>query len=82
MRSHGLGQLFDDKPFTICQQTCCKLIGMQNLLFTGLLQVVTSLQMTSSNKLDFNRLACYDLMKLISLFQLVDKLQQTGKIDN
>ena len=52
------------------QKTCWKLFQ----------QIVTSLQMTSSNKPDFNRLL--NLMKLTSLLELVDKLQQAGKIEN
>ena len=52
MRSHGLRQLVDDKSVASCQQTCCKLstdllqVDCQNLLSTGLLQVVS----TSCNK--------------------------------
>ena len=49
---------------TACsQQVCCKLstdllqVDCQKLLSTGLLQVVSSLQMTSCNKPDFNRLS-------------------------
>ena len=59
MRSHGLGQLVDDKSVASCQQTCCKLIVKTCYpqacckLFQ---QVVTSLQMTSYNKPHFNRL--------------------------
>ena len=56
---HGLRQLVDDKSVASCQQTCCKLIVKTCYpqacckLFQ---QVVTSLQMTSYNKPDFNRL--------------------------
>ena len=59
MGSHGLRQLVEDKSVASCQQissklsvqtcyqqACCKLFQ----------QVVTSLQMTSCNKPDFNRL--------------------------
>ena len=59
MHSHGLRQLVDDKSVASCQQTCCKLIVKTCYpqacckLFQ---QVVTSLQMTSCNKPDFNRL--------------------------
>ena len=51
--------LLMDKPVASCQQTCCKLIVQTRhsqaccKLFQ---QVVTSLQMTSCNKPDFNRL--------------------------
>ena len=47
---------------TCCWQVCCKFstdmmrVECQNLLSIGLLQVGTSLQMTSCNKPDFNRL--------------------------
>ena len=66
---------------TSFQKICCKLIKTCHpqaccKLFQ---QIVTSLQMTSSNKPDFNRLL--NLMKLISLLELVDKLQQAGKIE-
>ena len=56
MRSHGLRQLVDDKSVASCQQNCCKLIVKTCYpqacckLFQ---QVITSLQMTSCNKLDF-----------------------------
>ena len=84
MRSHGLRQLVDDKSVASCQQTCCKMIVKTCYpqacckLFQ---QVVTSLQMTSCNKPDFYKLPA-TLMKLTSLLQFVDKLQQVGKIDN
>ena len=58
-------------------------VDCQNL-FTGLRklfqQVVTSLQMTSCHKRDFN--ICCNFMKLTSLSQLVHKLQKAGKVDN
>ena len=38
--------------------------------------------MSNCNKSDFNRPVCCDLMKLTSLLELVDKLQQADKIDN
>ena len=59
MRSHGLWQLVDDKSVASCQQACCKLILKTCYpqawckLFQ---QAVTSLQMTSCNKPDFNKL--------------------------
>ena len=59
MRLHGLRQLVDDSSVASCQQTCCKLNVMTCFpqacckLFQ---QVVTSLQMTSCNKPDFDRL--------------------------
>ena len=59
MRLHRLRQLVDDKSVASCQQTCFKLIIKTRYpracckLFQ---QVVTSLQMTSSKKADFNRL--------------------------
>ena len=59
MRSHGLRQLVDDKSVANCQQTCCKLIVQtcyQQARCKLFQQVVTSLQMTNCNKLDFNRL--------------------------
>ena len=57
--SRGLRQLVEDKSVASCQPTCCKLIVKTCYpqacckLFQ---QVVTSLQMTSCNKPDFNRL--------------------------
>ena len=50
-RSHGLRQLLEHKSVANCQKTCCK-FGCQNVLATGLLQVVS----TSCNQPDFNRL--------------------------
>ena len=41
MRSHGVRLLVDDKSVASCQQTCCK-VYCQNLLATGLLQVVST----------------------------------------
>ena len=58
MRSHGLRQLVDDKSIASCQQTCCKLIVKTcypQACYKLFQQVVTSLQMTSCNKPDFNR---------------------------
>ena len=44
------------------------------------MQVVTSLQMTSSNKPDFNRLACCHLInETEKSVQLVENFQQAGK---
>ena len=54
MRSIGLRQLVEYKSVASCQHA--DLLLSQNLLFTGLLQIVTSLQMTSFNKPDFKRL--------------------------
>ena len=85
MRSHGLWQLVADKPVASCQQICCKLIVKTCYpqacckLFQ---QVVTSLQMTSCNKPDFNRLVatwwnwqvCCNL--LTSFNDKIDSLQQ------
>ena len=59
MRSHALRQLVDDKSVASCQQTCCKLIVKTCYLQACcklLQQVVISLQMTSCNEPDFNRL--------------------------
>ena len=59
MRSHALRQLVDDKSVASCQQTCCKLIVKTcypQACCKLLQQVVTSVQMTSCNKPDFNRL--------------------------
>ena len=59
MRSHGLRQLVDDKPVASCQQTCCKLIVKtcyHRACCKLFQQVVTSQQMTSCNKPDFNKL--------------------------
>ena len=52
------------------RQVCCKLstdllqVDCQNLLFTGLLQVVTSLKMTNYNETDLtgNRQVCCNLL--------------------
>ena len=38
--------------------------------------------MTSSNKPDFDRIVSLNFLKLTSLLQHVDKLEQAGKIDN
>ena len=74
MRSHGLRQL-GASPLQVVnrvvasyQQTCCKLI-----ISTGLLQVVST---------NCNKSANDKLMKLTSLLQFVDKLQQFCKIEN
>ena len=58
--SHGLHPLVEDKCVESCQQTLLQ-VDCQNLLSTDLLyklfqQVVTSLQMTSYNEPDYNRL--------------------------
>ena len=66
----------DDKSIARCQQTCCKLIVKTcypQLWYKLFQQVVTSLQMTSCNKPDFNRFAGF--------LQYVYNLQ-AGKIDN
>ena len=76
MCSHGLRQLVDDKSVASCQQTCYKLIVKtcyQQACYKLFQQVVTSLQMTSCNKPDFNRFAGF--------LQYVHKLQ-AGKTDD
>ena len=57
MRSLDLRQLVDDKSFASCQQDLLE-VDFQNLLSTGLLQVVsTSCNKSANDKLtDFNRL--------------------------
>ena len=50
-------------------------VGCQNLLSTGLLQVVS----TGCNKYANDKLQ--QALKLKSILQLVDELQQAGKID-
>ena len=58
-------------------------VDFQNLLSTGLLQVVlTILQITSYNKPDFNRPVALSLKFTLILWQLVDKLEQAGRIQN
>ena len=60
-------------------------VDCQNLLFTGLLQVVpTHCNKSANDKLQqaWFYHTCCNLMKLTSLLKLVDKLQQAGKIDN
>ena len=47
MRSHGLRQLVDDKSVASCEQTCASCC--QNLLSTGLLQVVSTRCNKSAN---------------------------------
>ena len=76
MRSHGLRQLVDDKSVASCQQTCSKLIvkTFSQACCNLFEQVVTSLQVISCNKPDFKQ-SCWNLMKLASLLQLIDKLQ-------
>ena len=57
--SKGLIQIVDDKSVVSCQQTCCKLIVetcYPQACYKLFQQVVTSLQMTSCNKPNFNRL--------------------------
>ena len=59
MRSYGLRQLVDDKPVASGQQACCKLILKTFYLqacYMLFQQVATSLQMTSCNKPNFNKL--------------------------
>ena len=59
MRSYGLRQLVDDKSVASCQQACCKLILKTFYLqacYMLFQQVATSLQMTSCNKPNFNKL--------------------------
>ena len=59
MRSQGLRELVHDKSVASCQQTCCTLIAKTcypQACWKLFRQVVTSLQMTSCNKPDFNRL--------------------------
>ena len=51
--------IVDDKPVGSCQQTCCKLIVKTcypQACCKFFQQVITSLQMASCNKPDFNRL--------------------------
>ena len=54
--------------------------SIQQACYNLFQQVVASLQMTSCKKPDLK--TCCNLMKLTSLLQLVDKLQQAGEIDN
>ena len=69
------------KPIDILRLTDLFQVVCQKLLSTGLLQVVASLQTTSCNKPDFTtpvatwweRQVCYNLL---------EKLQQAGKIRN
>ena len=85
MRLHRLLRLDDDKSAASCKQACCKLID--NILSTSLMQVVSSevaasLQISSCNKSDLHRRTCCNFVNLTDLLQLVDKLQQAGKIHN
>ena len=73
-RSHGLRQLVDSKSVTSCQQTCCKLIVKicYSQAYCKLFQqVVTSLQMTSCNRLT--------LPSLVQVDEIY-KLQQAVKL--
>ena len=49
MRSHGLRQLVDDKPDASCEQIQLLQVDCQNLLSTGLLQLVSATRRKSAN---------------------------------
>ena len=59
MRSHGLGQLVEDKYVVSCQQTCCKLI-----VKTCYPQASCKLFLTSCNKYANDKLQLANLISI------------------
>ena len=59
MRSHGLGQLVEDKYVISCQQTCCKLI-VKTCYSHASFQVVS----TSRNKYANDKLQLANLISI------------------
>ena len=67
MYSRGLRSLVDDKSVASCQQTCCKLMVQtcyQKACCKLFQQIVTSLQMTSCKKLDFESMKSWKFCKM------------------
>ena len=79
-RSHGLRQLVDDKSVTSYQQTCKLIVKTcyPQIYCKLFQQVVTSLQITSCNKPDSNKIVD-NLHQVCSLFYGVMVMTRLGR---